>query len=56
MDQVSSGNVTPQTAAILSAGRKDAQAALDAFKAGNDSLVKGTLKPTPTTLSERWAT
>ena len=44
MDQVSSGNVTPQTAAILSAGRKDAQAALDAFKAGDDSLVKRHLK------------
>jgi hypothetical protein len=44
MDQVASGQVPPQTAQILSAGRRDAKAALEAYKAGDDSLVKKHLR------------
>ena len=44
MDQVASGHVPPQTAQILSSGRRDAKAALEAYKAGDDSLVKKHLR------------
>ena len=44
MNQVTGGHVTPQTAGILAAGRRDAQTALEAYRAGDDSLVKRHLK------------
>ena len=44
MEQAAGGQVPPQTAQILSAGRRDAKAALEAYKAGDDSLVKKHLR------------
>ena len=44
MNQVTGGHVTPQTAGILAAGRRDAQTALEAYREGDDSLVKRHLK------------